>query len=94
MAETPRTVVSRNVGADIPLPGNYPCLTLQLNVTVYQGADTIRWTLTVREPTEQWEVTRRVVDTEQFGPHTVDALLLGLREAVTEARWLQQGNAY
>lgn len=76
---------------DAPLPGFYPCLTLQLNVTRYQAAGQVRWVMVVREPSDGIEVDRRFQeaadDTEDLGTQ----LALAVMEAVSQVRWLQQG---
>ncbi len=46
------------VTQDMPLPGFYNCLTLQLNVTTYACSTAGKWVLTVRDPDGHHEVLR------------------------------------
>jgi hypothetical protein len=43
---------------DLPLPGHYPCLTLQLNATLYPGIGEVKYVLVLREPVAQLELGR------------------------------------
>jgi len=45
-------------GIEIPLPGHYPTLTMQLNVTLYQSAAVGRLVCILREPSDGVEVRR------------------------------------
>lgn len=78
---------------DLPLPGHYQCLTLQLNVTRYQATRFGRWTLSVREPVDNFEVYRSFVDQgpwEEVSVPMAEALL----EALASMCFLQDGYAH
>lgn len=47
---------------DIPLPGHFPCLTWQLNVTLHPSSRLIKFVSVVREPIAQIEVARGIMD--------------------------------
>lgn len=79
---------------DMPLPGHYPCLTLQLNVTRYASPETMRFVVTVREPTERIETWRAHADTCDWGVDTVDELCIVLRQALVNMEWLQLGKSH
>lgn len=79
------------VTQDMPLPGNYPCLTLQLNLTTYAPSALHRWILTVREPTLGIEVWRSSVDTTELTPEALKALATCIDQAVANMGWLQHG---
>lgn len=86
-----RKVKSHPITRDMPLPGHYPVLTMQLNLTRYHPANTIRWTLIVREPSEQLEVTRVVQGTTEDEEKQTQAMLDAVSAAMTEMLWLQTG---
>lgn len=77
------------VTQDIPLPGNYPCLTLQLNATFYQATDQIRWVLVVREPSDQYEVVRKFVDACPRTDAVIEQIAMSLLQAAAECVYLQ-----
>lgn len=76
---------------DIPLPGNYPCLTLQLNVTMYAAPVTMRMVLSVREPSDHIEIYRASIPTTDWGVDTADGLCFELRQAIANAQYMQHG---
>ena len=78
---------------DIPLPGNYPCLTTQLNVTRYASQGLIRATLIVREPSEGIEVHRVVLDQREDTLEASGAVVDHVAQALATMRWLQLGRA-
>lgn len=78
---------------DIPLPGHYGVLTCQLNITRYQAANTGRWVLTVREPTEQLELVRSFVGVGEWGD-VVRELPEAVAQALEQMRFLQVGYAH
>jgi hypothetical protein len=44
--------------ADIPLPGSFDVLTMQLNATLYPRAQTGKYVVILRDPVEQLEIAR------------------------------------
>lgn len=52
---------------DLPLPGFYPCLTWQLNVTVHQHSGLAKYVSVIREPNDHIEVLRDFHDLAEFG---------------------------
>lgn len=76
---------------DIPLPGNYPCITLQCNVTRYASGEVGRMVLVVREPSEGIELHRAFVER---GPWlaVVDALARDITDALRMMEYLQMGD--
>jgi hypothetical protein len=44
--------------ANLPLPGHYQAITVQLNATYYPPQDCWKWVLVAREPHEQIELAR------------------------------------
>jgi hypothetical protein len=78
------------VTQDIPLPGNYPCLTLQLNLTRYAAAKSVRWILTVREPQEGIEVVRKHVGTCTDTAAVASSLMDTIVQAICDMRYLQE----
>lgn len=75
---------------DLPLPGNYPCLTLQLNVTRYASQQLGRYVIVVRDPNSDIEVAREIGRQDGWVPTISNACadfirLLGLM------RYLQDG---
>lgn len=77
------------VTQDIPLPGHYPCLTMQLNVTRYQSAGTLRWVLTVREPTLGFETSRAHAGALHDTTAARGDLLGAIEQALANMRWMQ-----
>ena len=76
---------------DIPLPGHYKCLTLQLNVTRYQSPGSWRMVMVTREPTDQVEVRRDFTETDEWGLDSIDRICLALRQALLDVVYLQTG---
>lgn len=87
----PAKVRVHPIAHDIPLPGHYPCLTLQVNVTRYHGAQTLRWIVSAREPNENLEVYRSSLDTTPWTADSIDGLCFELRQALRAVEWLQEG---
>nr|CRY96030.1 hypothetical protein [uncultured prokaryote] len=77
---------------DMPLPGHYGVLTMQLNVTRYHPAGTVRFTLVVREPVSGLEVRRVVQETETESDQLDKAILFEVDCAMTDMLWLQTGH--
>jgi hypothetical protein len=46
----------------LPLPGLYPVLTLQANVTVHRATGLSKFVVIVREPNDHQEISRRFSD--------------------------------
>lgn len=85
------TPPQHGITQDIPLPGNYGVLTLQLNVTRYHPAGTIRWTAILREPVNGLEIQREIQEVADE-TDALDAKLLGvLEQMMTNMLWLQTG---
>lgn len=57
---------------DLPLPGFYPCLTWQLNVTVHQQSGLGKFVSVVREPNDHIEVVRSFADLSQWSSTVAD----------------------
>lgn len=76
---------------DIPLPGNYPCLTLQLNVTRYQSQGVGKMVLVVREPSDSVEVHRAHSELGDFAP-LGHRLPVDLHEALRVMEYLQSAD--
>lgn len=56
---TPRVPLGRAVEfSQLPLPGNYPCITMQMNVTYHPGQGLGKFVAVLREPSEQIELAR------------------------------------
>jgi hypothetical protein len=75
---------------DTPLPGFYPCLTLQLNLTRYQSGRLARMVLVVREPSSSLEVHRAFRDLGEWEATVLDTQM-AVREALTSMAWMQDG---
>lgn len=93
MPTNEQPITRHGITQDMPLPGFYPCLTLQLNVTRYAAGTTVRWVAIVREPNEQVETYRAHQDTTDWGVDTVDGLCNELRQALINMVWLQEGKS-
>jgi hypothetical protein len=78
---------------DIPLPGNYQCLTLQLNYTAYRAGGTQRWVLIVRDPDNNLEVSRSIGPMGVVSPASAKALNLALKQALANVDYMLHGNA-
>lgn len=85
------TKIVHPITQDMPLPGHYPCLTMQLNVTRYQSQGLVRATLIVREPSDGIEVRRSILEQCEDTPDATDTLLTMIGQALLDMRWLQQG---
>lgn len=58
---------------DVPLPGNYPCLTLQINVTYHPKLGTGKWVAVLREPNDHLELARAFGEIDEWGKTRLDA---------------------
>lgn len=58
---------------DLPFPGNYPCLTLQINVTYHPGQGNGKWVAVLREPNDHLELARVFGDVDEWGRTRLDA---------------------
>lgn len=76
---------------DLPLPGHYPCLTAQLNVTRYTAGGTLRVVLSIREPNEHLEVWRQSIGTTEASTEVVARVGEMLMQAMAQMHWLQTG---
>jgi len=88
----PRQSVQHPVTVDMPLPGNYPCLTAQLNITRYAAQGLGRFVMTVREPTLGIEVNREFMDTDTW-PAIHQCVLIAVAQCLANMRFLQDGHA-
>lgn len=61
-----RRATPHQITVDQPLPGFYPCLTLQLNVTRYASGRLGRFVLVVREPSAGLEIRRAFSDSDTW----------------------------
>lgn len=87
---TPNPTPQHGVTQDIPLPGFYPCLTLQLNVTRYQSEKAGRFVLVLREPSTHIEVQRSHMDVGTW-PDIAAEVTKTLLQALVNMQWLQDG---
>lgn len=58
MSDQRQTVAPEAGWRDLPLPGFYPCLTWQLNVTLHTQQMASKWVSVLREPTDHVEIRR------------------------------------
>lgn len=58
----------------LPLPGLYPCLTLQANVTLHKATGMGKFVVVVREPTAHDELYRASQELEDWGKTARPAL--------------------
>jgi len=79
------------VTQNVPLPGHYGVLTMQLNVTRYHPAGTVRWVLVVREPAEQFEVARTFGELTEDSAATDAAIANAVMDAITAMLYMQTG---
>lgn len=77
---------------DIPLPGHYSCLTMQLNVTMYQSPGTIRLVCVVREPSDQIELSREIIPVQPYDLVQPDRLGAIVAQQVSNMAYLMWGN--
>ena len=75
---------------DIPMPGHYPCLTLQLNVTRYAADRVGKLVLVVREPSAGVEVHRVSLDVCSWA-ETEAAVESAVRDALGVLSYMQDG---
>lgn len=90
----PVTTASMARAADMPLPGHYDVITLQLNYTRYQAAGTSKAILVLREPVGGIELDRWVLDLAPDSDQSDAELVEGLLEAITKTLYLQSGLAH
>lgn len=79
-----------SITQDIPLPGFYPCLTLQLNVTRYQSSGLGRFVMVVREPSEGVEIRRVFLDATAWDM-TAQRVRETIAQMLVDLVWLQTG---
>ena len=79
------------VTQDIPLPGHYPCLTLQLNVTRYQATGVWRAILVVREPSEHIEVERASLEVPEGASDPSLTVWSMIDQSLANMVWMQNG---
>lgn len=77
---------------DQRLPGHYPCLTMQLNLTVYQASEVARMVLVVREPSDQVECFREHFNQMPMG-QARELVLEHVASAMNRMQYLQHGTA-
>jgi hypothetical protein len=58
MSENTRLTRSRGALVDIPLPGSFDVLTVQINATLYPKAQTGKYVAVLRDPIAQIEIQR------------------------------------
>lgn len=87
----PVTTASIARSTDMPLPGHYDVITLQLNYTRYQAAATSKAILVLREPVGGIELDRWVLDLAPDSDQSDAELVEGLLEAITKTLYLQSG---
>lgn len=61
-----KTATPHQITLDQPLPGFYPCITMQLNVTRYASGKLGRFVLVLREPSSGLELRREFAETGVF----------------------------
>ena len=76
---------------ETPLPGFYPCLTLQVNITRYASQQMGRMVLVVRDPQADMEVLRAIVPTSAWDFVRASASQSVL-VAMERMRYLQDGH--
>lgn len=88
---TNRTPRTHPAAMDIPMPGHYPCLTLQLNATRYHPSGQVRWVLVLRDPNTQVELHRVFQEQTEDSAETDFALAIALQDALTAMLYMQTG---
>lgn len=71
---------------DLPLPGNYPVLTMQLNATLYASIGELKWVLILREPIAQLELGR--IGGQAPWPETTERVEQAVHRALQQALYL------
>lgn len=82
MDNTHFTLGSFGEQLSLPLPGIYPCLTWQLNVTVHQATGLGKIVSVIREPSDHVEIARHAVALTEWGllrPVALDSCAEALR---------------
>lgn len=77
-----------STGVEVPLPGHYPTLTLQLNVTLYASAAVGRLVGILREPSDGLELRREHanhIPVSELG----EAAVAVVAALINDARYLQ-----
>nr|CRY96640.1 hypothetical protein [uncultured prokaryote] len=85
-----KTALPHQITIDQPLPGFYPCLTLQLNVTRYASGSVGRFVLVVREPSAGIEIRREFCDSQAWS-EVVQSASRALTLALGTLEYLQDG---
>lgn len=91
MSKADRSATPHPVTLDAPLPGFYPCLTMQLNITRYSSGGLGRMVLVVREPSDGIEVHRQFLDTTEWLA-VASAAVKALESSLGLVRYLQEGD--
>jgi len=94
----PRTTPQQPTGQhpvtyDQPLPGHYPILTLQLNITRYQDQGLGKMVLVVREPSSQIECFRSFIELQPW-EELDEALDAHVTSAVKRMVYLQMSESF
>lgn len=89
MKERP-TTVQHGVTQDMPLPGFYPCITTQLNITRYASGQIGRFVIVTREPSAGIELHRDFMESGDW-VDVASAARLAFNQATTNMYWLQEG---
>jgi hypothetical protein len=80
--------VQHPITQDVPLPGFYPCLTLQLNVTRYASGRLGRFVLVLREPSDGVEISRTFIDSSAW-QDVANAVPVAMGQALVNMAYLQ-----
>lgn len=88
-----RAVTAQSIAksTNMPLPGHYPVVTLQLNYTRYNATGLSKAICVVREPVEGIELDRWVIDLSEDNEGTDTAVCEGVLEAILKILYLQTG---
>lgn len=91
MSNRNTTHAQHPITQDIPLPGNYPCLTLQLNVTRYASGGLGRYVCVLREPSDGLEISRSFGAAHEW-PQVAQEALSVIEQALANMVYLQLGD--
>lgn len=72
---------------NLPLPGHYRCITLQVNATFYETGSGVRWVLTSRMPEENIELSRRIGELAPH-PEALEGLDRALHKELMDVEYL------
>lgn len=87
MTDNTRPRPPRGALVDIPLPGSFDVLTVQINVTVYPKAQTGKYVAVLRDPVAQIEI-ERVGTLEVSLSHMLPQLDASLSKIVRQALYM------